>query len=109
MSHAKDQRAQAAGRGAPRKASRAEALRRDNKRDTEARFVDVPGIAAVLDAITVAGDAIILGRTSDGGAISMTLLHDDGSRTKEYAVDQDQLNDKFAWFGETYFAPEAPE
>lgn len=45
--------------------------------------VDGPSIKAAIDAITRDGCAIVFSRTSDGGALVLTLL-DGPSRIKEY-------------------------
>lgn len=45
--------------------------------------VDGPSIKAAIDALTADGAAIVFGRTSDGGALSLTLL-DGKERIKKW-------------------------
>lgn len=50
--------------------------------------VDAVTVAAFVAAVTNAGDAVILGRTSDGGALSVCILSGD-TKHREYLSDPD--------------------
>lgn len=56
-------------------------------------FVSVVGdqLGRALDLVTSNGDAILIARTSDGGAVALTLLEGD-DRHKLYATSQDELD-----------------
>jgi len=45
--------------------------------------IDATAIRACIDAVTRAGGAVMLGLTSDGGAFSVCILHDQ-DKIKEY-------------------------
>lgn len=66
-----------------------------------ASYAAVPNVGRVLDAVAFAGDALTCGRTSDGGACSITLLHD-REQTRDWAHSQEELNDKFAELERAY-------
>jgi hypothetical protein len=51
-------------------------------------------LVGVIDAVTQAGGAIMLGVTSDGGAFSVCVLHGD-EKIKEYPHDVAELNALF--------------
>jgi hypothetical protein len=101
VSYAKEQANQAKrnGRAHPQGGFSSAGQRRGG--DPEGRLEDVPGIVHVLHAIAASGDALIVGRTSDGGTWALTLLTDRGPE-KAYAYDQEQLNDLFAYLAERY-------
>jgi hypothetical protein len=61
----------------------------------------VPNVGAIIDGVISNGDAIIIARTSDGGALALTILSDDG-RAKQYAAGQEELNAAFAALAEAY-------
>lgn len=48
--------------------------------------VDAVTVAGFVSAVTNAGDAVIFGRTSDGGALSVTILSGD-DKHREYFND----------------------
>lgn len=52
-------------------------------------------------AVTGAGAAIMLGRTSDGGALSITVL-DGEQRVKEYPHDVEDAESTLAWLVSMY-------
>lgn len=54
------------------------------------RFSDVPGLANAIDRVIASGDALVFGSTSDGGALSITLLCGN-DRYKIYAANDDEL------------------
>lgn len=54
-------------------------------------LADVTGLGAIIDAAAAEGDALTFGRTSDGGAVAITVLSD-GGREKAYAATQEELN-----------------
>lgn len=64
-------------------------------------FAEVAGLGATLDALVRDGDAIILGRTSDGGAYSITILCD-GAKERAYPHTQDELDEAFRRIAEVY-------
>lgn len=47
---------------------------------------DAVAIAALVAAVTNAGDAVLFSRTSDGGALSLTIMTD-GDKHREYFTD----------------------
>lgn len=53
--------------------------------------VDAVTVAAFVAAVTNAGDAVILGRTSDGGALSVCILSGD-TKHREYLSEPDEAN-----------------
>lgn len=54
----------------------------------------VPDLGDTIDCVVDAGAALIFSRTSDGGAIALTLLDGD-TRRKVYCADQAALNEAF--------------
>lgn len=66
-----------------------------------ASYAAVPNLGRVLDAIALAGDALTCGRTSDGGACSITLLHN-REQTRDWAHSQEELDEKFAQLAAAY-------
>jgi len=68
---------------------------------SDARFSDVPGVAAVLDAIAAAGCAIHVGATMDNSALVLRLF-EGGSSETVYVHDQEQLDDNFAWLARKF-------
>lgn len=58
------------------------------------RFSVVPDLGDAIDAILEAGAALLVGRTSDGGAVAITLL-DGGERHRAYVGTQAELDDAF--------------
>jgi hypothetical protein len=48
-------------------------------------------LGRALDQVTSNGDAMLIARTSDGGAVALTLLEGD-DRHKLYATNQDELD-----------------
>jgi hypothetical protein len=62
---------------------------------------DVPNVGSIIDGIVSHGDAVIIARTSDGGAVAITILSDDG-RAKHYAAGQEELNEAFAALADAY-------
>lgn len=55
-------------------------------------WVDAAGALLAIDSVIETGDAIIIGRTRDGGAIAVTLISGD-EREKLYASDDEELSD----------------
>jgi hypothetical protein len=55
-------------------------------------MADVNRLGELIDKILSVGDAIILARTSDGGAVAITLMRD-REREKAYASDQAELDE----------------
>lgn len=53
--------------------------------------VDTGVLAGAIEAVTRRGDGVVFSRTSDGGALSVRVLHD-SLVTKWYAKDIDELN-----------------
>lgn len=101
MSYVKEQANQAKRNGRPSNRSGFSTAGQRRGAEPEGRLEEVAGIVHVLHAIAAAGDALIIGRTSDGGSWALTLLTDGGTE-KAYAYDQAQLNDLFAYLDERY-------
>lgn len=101
MSYAKEQANQAKRTGRTSNRSGFSTAGQRRGAEPEARLEEVPGVVHVLHAVAAAGDALIVGRTSDGGSWALTLLTDKGAE-KAYAYDQAQLDDLFAYLGERY-------
>jgi hypothetical protein len=53
-------------------------------------FTDISDIAEVLDVVTAAGCALMLGRTRDGGALVLTILDGD-DRYRTYCANNTEL------------------
>lgn len=51
-----------------------------------------PALSGAIDAVTGRGDALVFSRTSDGGAVSLRVLHDK-MVTKWYAPNLDALRE----------------
>lgn len=103
MGYAKDQRA---SRGAKGKAGRTlggVSWGSAGNEGLSGCLADVPGLSACLDDITAAGAALIVARTSDGGAYALTLLDGD-TRAKRYAHTQSELDEAFESLARTYAA-----
>jgi hypothetical protein len=66
-----------------------------------ARFSRCEELGAILDGLIGEGDAILLARTADGGAISITLMRDN-RREKSYPVSQEELNFLMDWLKDEY-------
>lgn len=64
----------------------------DRRAGAGTNLADFKGLGAVLDRVTRAGDALIVSRTSDGGAIAFTLLSG-AVREKSYAASDAELHD----------------
>lgn len=73
----------------------------ERKGHTPATFSDCERLGRILDAIGAAGDAIVISRTSDGGAIALTLLRDSG-REKTYPATQADLDYALDWLYSEY-------
>lgn len=52
---------------------------------------DETKIAAMVNAVTALGDAVLLGTTSDGGAATLLVFHE-GQKKRLYASSDDELN-----------------
>lgn len=74
--------------------SRYDSLSRQPNGD-RAQFAETvaSSLGMALDAIINEGDAVMISRTSDGGAISLCIYSDAGKPTKLYAVVQAELDD----------------
>lgn len=95
MGYAKDRGLERRSKGKAGRASGSSSWGKRGDGDLSGCLADVPGLAAVLDRITAAGAALIVARTSDGGAYALTLLDGD-SRAKRYAHTQGELDEAFA-------------
>jgi len=67
---------------------------RDRKHDGGGRISRSKSASAAIDAALDLGLALIIGRTSDGGAVSLTLLSGE-ERHRTYCANQDELDE--AW------------
>lgn len=66
-----------------------------------AEFAEVPNLGQIVDAVLDAGAALLLGRTSDGGAVVVQVL-DGKDRYRTYPVKQEHLDAAFAQLWERY-------
>jgi len=82
------------GRGGSLQTS-ANPFTRDRKYDGGARVGRSENFALAIDGALNSGLAIILGRTRDGGAISITLLAGE-ERHRTYCASQDELDEACA-------------
>lgn len=62
-------------------------------------------IAELVRLCTKHGSAIMFGRTSDGGALSICVL-DNQEKMKEYPRDETDVNNIFTWLRDVYYGPE---
>jgi len=65
--------------------------------------VDSDSIADIVRLVTRYGGAVMFGRTSDGGALSLCVL-DNENKIKEYPHDADDVHNIFTWLRDEYFA-----
>jgi hypothetical protein len=65
------------------------------------RLALVEELGPIIDAVLESGDALMFARTSDGGAVCMTLLRDK-NRDKGYAASQEELQYQIDWLKEEY-------
>lgn len=81
------------GKSGSRRASGPDDLWGNRQRSgPDARLADCPGFAATVDAVLDAGGLFMAGRTSDGGAICVTIkLGERNWRT--YVSKQDELDE----------------
>lgn len=59
----------------------------------------------LVKLVTNNGSAIMLGRTSDGGALSLCVL-DNQNKIKEYPRDEADVDAIFVWLRDVYYGPE---
>ena len=64
-------------------------------------MADVAGLGAIIDWITDSGDAITIGKTSDGSAYAIRILSDDGGE-RIYEGAQAGVDEAFARLAEYY-------
>lgn len=62
-------------------------------------------IAELVRLCTKHGAAVMFGRTSDGGALSLCIL-DNQNKVKEYPRDSTDVNNIYTWLRDVYFGPE---
>jgi hypothetical protein len=62
---------------------------------------DATALRLAVDSITRAGAAVMFGRTSDGGALSICILDGD-SKIKEYPHTAEEVADTLAAIAEEY-------
>lgn len=86
--------------GAPKPAARV-GFGANTRRGEGPRLAKVEELGPLLDAITSQGDALMFARTSDGGAICITLLREK-ARDKAYASNQDELQAQVDWLKDEY-------
>jgi len=70
-------------------------------REGRCEVAELPALGGLIDRILNAGDALMFARTSDGGAVVVTLYAGE-ARHKTYAADQNELNDAWAALAEAY-------
>lgn len=59
-------------------------------------------IAELVRLCTKHGAAVMFGRTSDGGSLSLCIL-DNQNKVKEYPRDATDVNNIFTWLRDVYF------
>lgn len=59
-------------------------------------------IIAMLDLCTKSGSAIMFGRTSDGGALSLCILDGD-KKIKEYPRSDEAVQEIYVWLRDEYY------
>jgi hypothetical protein len=64
-------------------------------------LANVDELGPLVDAIVNQGDAVMFAKTSDGGALCITLLRDK-ARDKGYSANQDELQAQVDWLKEEY-------
>lgn len=64
--------------------------------------IDPSTIADMVCVVTAAGAAIMFGRTSDNGALSLCIL-DNESKIKEYPRDETDVHNFALWLKDEYF------
>ncbi len=75
---------------------RERSLRPRERPDVKWDEVNNQQLRDAICAVTGAGAAIMLGRTSDGGALAITVLDGD-QRVKEYPRDAEEAEKTLAW------------
>ena len=65
--------------------------------------IDSDSIVDIVCLVTKHGGAVMFGRTSDGGALSLCVL-DNENKIKEYPHDLDDVHNFFTWLRDEYFA-----
>lgn len=63
---------------------------------------DSSAILAMLDLCTKYGSAIMFGRTSDGGALSLCILDGD-KKIKEYPRSDEAVQEIYVWLRDEYY------
>ena len=101
MSYAKRQSERKQPMGKPSSGTRAGKWGRRQSPSGGACFSDTAGLASTLDRVVEAGAAIICARTSDGGAIALTLL-EEGVSEKRYCASQAELDEAIAELAAMY-------
>lgn len=69
--------------------------------------IDSDIIASLITTVTDAGAAIMLSKTSDGGALALTVL-DGESKVKEYPRTETEVHNFGLWLKDEYFAQPTP-
>lgn len=97
------------GRSGSKQAGRANAWGAKARTEHDAGSLEeCPGVLAAIRLVTDAGDAITFSRTTDGGAWSITVLHD-RMPTRRYPSGQPELDQAIGELCELYEdAPAAP-
>ena len=74
---------------------------RGRSSDDGALFKDVPSLGLVIDSLLGRGAALVIGRTRNGDAVSITVLDGD-ERHRTYCHGQDDLDFAFRQLSEMY-------
>lgn len=93
-------------KAAARKAANTKGSSRREHRNPLAATMDIAACDSVVfmrafAAVLAAGNAMMLGYTSDGGCLVMTIL-EDGERIKEYIQPSEDLTEVFKGVAEDY-------
>ncbi len=85
------------------------AVRANYRNVVDRRWVDVSTavVTALISICTDAGAAIMLGRTSDGGALSVCILDGD-AKIKEYFREPEEVERFVSWLHDEVFANPKP-
>lgn len=69
--------------------------------------IDSDIVSSLVVAVTAAGAAVMLSKTSDGGALAITVLDGD-SKLKEYPRTETEVSNFVLWLKDEYFVQPTP-
>jgi hypothetical protein len=71
------------------------------RKDGQGELAELGDLGGTVDRILATGDALMFSRTSDGGAIAITLFTD-GGKEKVYSASQEELDANWQALGQAY-------